>query len=262
MIPTRTPDQLAAELSAPFAPEELRWRPRNVSGSRALALPYVNAAAIIARLNAVLGLDGWKDAYWLQANGSVVCQLRIRVGDHWMSRQDVGSPSQQDATKGAYSDALKRAARKYGIGLYLTILGGQWLDYDPKTKQIVGKPQLPAWAVPKKGKHDLSQVSSDLPNGDPAPHTMPATGQELEQRLAAYDDRLSQEGVIMGGDLLAAVSHVLAEKGFGLDTRKWGPEAIRLAVDETKAFEAKVRAKQQRKDSTARRMSGKEARHA
>jgi hypothetical protein len=261
MIPTRTPDQVAAELAAPFAPDELRWRPRNVSGSRALALPYVTTSSIITRLNAVLGLDGWKDAYWLQANGSVVCQLRIRVGDHWMSRQDVGSPSQQDATKGAYSDALKRAARKYGIGLYLTILGGQWLDYDPKTKQIVGKPQLPQWAVPSK--KSKSAESADLPNGEPAKvHAMPKTGEELEARLAVFDDRLSQQGLCMSGDLLLHVSNAVAKAGHGLDVRTWNAKAIKLAVEVAMDYETGLRAKAARQQRTLNHISGKEARRA
>ena len=36
--------------------------------------------------------------------------------------------------KAAFSDALKRAAVKLGVGRYLYRLGGQWVDYDEKAK--------------------------------------------------------------------------------------------------------------------------------
>jgi hypothetical protein len=87
---------------------------------------------------------------------------------------------------------------------------------------------------------------------------MPATGEELEQRLATYDDRLAQEGVIMSGDLLMTVSAAVAKAGHGLDTRKWGEQAIKLAIAETKAFEAKARTNATRKQQTLNHITGKE----
>jgi hypothetical protein len=50
--------------------------------------------------------------------------------------------------KAAFSDSLKRAAIKLGIGRYLHKLKGQWVDYDPQTRQFKNPPQLPAWALP------------------------------------------------------------------------------------------------------------------
>jgi len=61
-----------------------------------------------------------------------MCRLRIKLGDRWISKTDVGSPSEQpdvgDRLKAAFSDALKRAAVKFGIGRYLYRLSAQWVD--------------------------------------------------------------------------------------------------------------------------------------
>jgi hypothetical protein len=234
---TRTPDQLAAELAAPFPPQQVKWR----KGARGMLLPYITAAAVIQRLNEVLGIDGWRDQYWLQANGSVVCQLRVRVGDHWISRQDVGSPSQQDATKGAYSDALKRTARKLGVGLYLVDLDRKTATENDKTSR----------------RREVSPAPTEAANGQAAKPKMPQTGEELERRLADYDGKLASLGLCMDGDLLMHVSNAVAKAGHGLDVRQWNSRAIKLAVDVAMDYEAGLRAK-----ATQRQGTGKEAKHA
>jgi hypothetical protein len=190
-------NELAALLAAPFPETELRWKPRSVSGSKALALPYLTAAAVVARLTQVLGADGWQDSYQVLASGAIICELRCRLGEAWITRQDVGVPSQQEAIKGCFSDALKRAARKFGIGLYLAQLGGQWLAYDAKTKQIVGKPQLPPWAAPARGK-TKSPESGDLPLqvGD---LLLPGTPGERGQNPGGFAvDRLATDAPLGG----------------------------------------------------------------
>jgi hypothetical protein len=144
--------QIAKRLAEPFDMAELRWKPGAVRGNRALALAYADARAVESRLDEVLGVDGWQDEYGCLANGSVVCKLRCRVGGQWIVKSDVGGPSEQedegDRTKAAFSDALKRAAVKYGVARYLYRLPAQWLDYDPQRRQFLKTPSLPPWAIP------------------------------------------------------------------------------------------------------------------
>lgn len=82
--------------------------------------------------------------------GGVRCSLTVLD----TTRQDVGTVSMADQFKGAHSDALKRAAVKFGIGMYL---------YDLKNLQggvvnngfVVEPPKLPSWALPvKRGDPD------------------------------------------------------------------------------------------------------------
>jgi hypothetical protein len=253
---------LAYRLGEPFDPSELRWKPRSVSGSRALAMPYLNVAAVITRLNDVLGIDAWEDSYQLLPSGSVVCRLRVRIGDHWVTREDVGSPSQQEAMKGCHSDALKRAARKFGVGLYLCQLGPVWAEWDPKKKLFLSKPQLPGWALPtKEGTVPAPPTppAKDANGSAAKSHTMPANGEELERRLAEYDARLAQEGLWVAGDLLRHVAVVVAKAGpppgYGGDVRTWPESAIALAVLEAKNFEREARKKEQRRRAAEERLT-------
>src|SRR5262249_40047565 len=142
---------IAALLAAPFAVNEIRWKPQTVSGNRALAICYIDARAVIDRLDEVLVIDSWADAYQVLPDGSVVCTLKAKIGDAWISKVDVGGPSEQpdegDRRKAAFSDALKRAAVKFGIGRYLYRLPRQWVDYDTKKRQFVRVPRLPPSAL-------------------------------------------------------------------------------------------------------------------
>src|SRR4051812_20086888 len=106
-----TNDNLADRLAEPFDPSEVQFKPGAVSGNRALALAYVSVRTIQDRLDAVVGVAGWKYSYQVLATGSVVCTLSLKLGDEWVSKMDVGSPSEQpdegDQMKAAFSDSLK-----------------------------------------------------------------------------------------------------------------------------------------------------------
>src|SRR3954454_24877396 len=141
-VVSRDPDVKAVTdaLSAPFEPKEIKFKPQMVKNNRALAMAYIDARLIQDRLDEVLGVENWEDAYKLLPDGSVMCRLRVKLGDRWISKTDVGSPSEQpdlgDRLKAAFSDALKRAAVKFGIGRYLDRLPAEWGDYDAAKKQI------------------------------------------------------------------------------------------------------------------------------
>lgn len=144
--------QLSLALTAPFPPDAVHWKPLSVKGNRALAAAYLDARAVMQRLDSVFGVGGWKDAYQLVAGGSVVCTLSVKVDGEWVEKTDVGSPSEQqdagDKLKSAFSDSLKRAAVRLGIGRYLYRLPRQWCEYDSQRRQFVRPPQLPPWALP------------------------------------------------------------------------------------------------------------------
>ena len=150
-------EELTEALAAPFDPREVKFKPAVVSGNRALALAYVDARVIQDRLDTVLGVSGWQDEYECLPDGSVVCRLRLRLGDEWITKMDVGGPSEQpdegDRRKAAFSDSLKRAAVKFGIGRYLYRLPSQWVDYDAQKRRFTKLPTLPPFALPKKDHH-------------------------------------------------------------------------------------------------------------
>lgn len=133
-------------LAAPFDEGLVRFKPAAFAGKRALAMPYVDVRVIEDRLDEVLGPANWQDEYECLPGGSVTCRLKLRLDGEWITKMDVGAPSEQmdegDRRKAAFSDALKRAAVKFGIGRYLYRMGGQWLDYDPHRRQFLTSPRM------------------------------------------------------------------------------------------------------------------------
>src|SRR5258707_7267909 len=103
-------EAMTRALAEPFNPSEVRFKPAVVSGNRAMALAYVDARVIQDRLDDVLGVGNWQDDYECLADGSVVCRLRLRFGQEWITKVDVGGPSEQpdggDRLQAALSDAL------------------------------------------------------------------------------------------------------------------------------------------------------------
>lgn len=139
-------------LAAPFAAQEVKFKPAVVSGGRAMAMAYIDARSVQDRLDEVLGVDGWQDSYRVLPDGSVMCRLKLKIGGVWITKSDVGGQSEQpdggDRTKAAVSDALKRAAVKFGVGRYLYRLPQQWCDYDQSKRRFVHAPTLPPDALP------------------------------------------------------------------------------------------------------------------
>lgn len=226
-----TPQEILAALAAPFDPREVKWKPAMVKNNRALAMAYIDARVVQDRLDEVLGVENWQDDYQLLPDGSVACKLRVKVGDDWISKMDVGSPSEQpdggDRLKAAFSDALKRAAVKFGVGRYLYRLVSQWVDYDPVKKQFTQTPQLPAFAVPGKAANRPTNQSA-----------LPENGEALHRRLRDYDTKLASQKLCAVGALLSHVARAGAAAGYGEDITAWSGPAIPFAVEAVKEFEA------------------------
>jgi len=263
-------DALARALAAPFGPSEVKFKPAVVSGNRAMALPYIDARVIQDRLDQVVGVMGWQDEYECLPDGSVVCKLHLRLGEEWITKMDVGGPSEQpdegDRRKAAFSDALKRAAVKFGIGRYLYRLPSQWVDYDPKKRQFVNKPTVgPPVVVPKARQEQNVATSGPMTPGPPAKNSkseasapmttsaahvenqkratgsMPTNGVELQKRLVSYDAQLARQGLSAKGALVQHIRDAGKKAGLGPDLATWTGSAINLAVEETRHFETAIR---------------------
>jgi hypothetical protein len=240
---SRSPPQvqaLAAALSEPFDPADVKFKPQSVKNNRCLAMAYIDARLIQDRLDEALGVENWQDRYDILPDGSVMCRLRVNLGGRWITKADVGSPSEQsdsgDRLKAAFSDALKRAAVKFGIGRYLYRLSAQWVDYDPAKKQIVRPPQLPAFARPATS--DRAQSAQEARSAQ----ALPATGVELLRRLKDYDAKLAARKLYARGPLVAHVTQAAIDAGYSADPAEWAADAISLAVEKAKSFEKSLSA--------------------
>jgi hypothetical protein len=234
-------------LAEPFDASDVQWKPQSISGSRALAVAYIDARAVMDRLDEVLGAHGWQDDYAPLDDGCVVCRLSLYVNDDWLTKQDVGAPSDQkdsgDRRKSAFSDALKRAAVKWGIGRYLYALPAVWCDWDAKAKAFVKVPVLPPWALPAR-------------NGPTDPRKLPTNGKELLTRLNRFEQGLVSAGRCKAGELLRHISEASAKAGLAADMSQWDAAAMQLAVDEAKRFGETHKAVLVPKDNIAPRGPG------
>ncbi len=251
-------ESLTEQLAEPFDVDEVKFKPGVVSGNRALALPYVDARVIQDRLDEVLGVMNWQDEYECLPDGSVVCSLRLRLGEEWITKMDVGGPSEQpdegDRRKAAFSDALKRAAVKFGVGRYLYRLEPQWVDFDSQKKKIVKPPKLPAAALPRRSAGKLpasEEAKTAKTKAASKDKALPANGDELQRRLYNYDGRLASQGLCRQGDLVKHIVQAGAKAGYEPDLATWSGPAIALAVEETKVFEAQCRAKKSERKEVA-----------
>jgi hypothetical protein len=208
MMISEADQELAAALAEPFKLDEVEFKPQSVKGNRALAICYIDARAVEDRLDAVFGVGGWQDSYDVLPCGGVVCRLSVKIGDGWITKADVGSPSDQpdggDRMKAAFSDAIKRAAVKFGIGRYLYRLPNEWCDYDPVKKQFIGTPRLPAWALPRKSAGKPA-APANTPPAESSEHTHDRL--TLAWNTAGTDDR--REQIVQ--EILATAEHLAVE---------------------------------------------------
>lgn len=111
-LPVNTLKDAAPHLRRPFTAAAVKWKVQTVLGENkgALIVGYIDARLVIERLNLVCP-HLWFDAYEPTPKGNMWCHLTV----DGITRSDVG----EGIGKGLVSDALKRAAVHFGIGVPL-----------------------------------------------------------------------------------------------------------------------------------------------
>jgi len=84
-----------------------------------ICVPYIDSRQVSARLNKVLGVDGWSDTLIETTGNYIICELTCYVNGKAITKTDVGTPGNVEKDKSQASDAIKRAAVKFGVGEYL-----------------------------------------------------------------------------------------------------------------------------------------------
>lgn len=111
-------------------PEQWKIQSKAKDGKSATLVAYIDARDVMKLLDEVVGPEGWKDEYIVLTTNDVKCCLSIKVGDEWIGKEDIGTQSDYEAEKGAFSDAFKRAAVKWGVGRFLYDLEMQKVALD------------------------------------------------------------------------------------------------------------------------------------
>lgn len=166
---------ILAALSAPFPPEVIRHR----VGAGGKDLTWVDARTVAARLDEVLGVNGWDFAVEPVGDTmTVVGILTVRFPDGTVARrQDFGyeTGGSGESLKEAASDALRRCASLFGVARYL--YGG-----DRPAAGRVALPPLKAMSLPQtpapSAGHDtvVLKAAMDMFGADNCPdHGQPWT---------------------------------------------------------------------------------------
>ena len=100
-----------------------------VAGKGAILLLYKDARCDMAMLDEAVGAFNWKREH---SRDNANCTISIWDEDksQWVSKEDVGTPSNTEAEKGLASDAFKRAGFNWGIGRELYTSPFIWVNAD------------------------------------------------------------------------------------------------------------------------------------
>lgn len=136
-FPCESFKEAAPHLRRPFAANAVRWR--IVTGSTLVA--YVDVRSVIERLNLVVP-HLWEtefEEYGARIDsGHVICKLTV----DGLTRSDIGKASNMEGPKGARSDALKRAAVHFGVGVSLYAMKRSYMKVGNGELQSDGTPTL------------------------------------------------------------------------------------------------------------------------
>jgi hypothetical protein len=141
-------------LRRPFTAEAVKFKVQTAWQGGGMVVAYIDARLVIERLNAVAG-EGWSARYEPAGQGLMWCHLDV----FGTVRSDIGAGQGQGsmATKATVSDALKRAAVHFGIGVSVYAMSRAVLDANTsptgnqlkaKKKTIQGKEKWTAELTP------------------------------------------------------------------------------------------------------------------
>lgn len=196
--------KLLADLSEPFPPEMERELRKGGT-----VLTYIPVSEVIARLNRCFGVTNWSTEIIKCERDTldpdfIVAHVRLSVGDRGWGVSKDGFGGQKikrtktgeivdlgDEFKGAVSDALKKAAQQFGIGLYLArsdeALSAE-IEHDRQANiQPVDPAVAKMWsqfreitgAFDASQREQLNKFWNEYSNGAPKPTIETATVQVL-----------------------------------------------------------------------------------
>ena len=141
-LPVGDSDDLAdalLHLRRPFTAEAVKFKVQTAWQGGGMVVAYIDARLVIERLNAVVG-GNWTARYEPAGTGLMWCHLNV----FGMTRSDIGAgQGAQGAmqTKATVSDALKRAAVHFGVGVSVYAMSRAVLDANtsPQGNQLKAK---------------------------------------------------------------------------------------------------------------------------
>jgi hypothetical protein len=216
-----------------FDPEEIEFSVKATSRDRkrALMVAHLTARSVMDRLDDMVReglLESWTSTFEVversvakvqtrdgekeESRYAVIARIHLELpGGKVLVKEDVG---EGDTLKGAFSDALKRAAVHLGIGRYLYRLGEMWVDL-PEGRDYPSEEEIRRLRAKlrslnrQKAREERSQAQVG-PQG---------RGQDEAERVKELQERIRK------------ADRVLTELIANLKAKGLGAEAARLVAD-------------------------------
>jgi len=234
----KTWEEAAKLFREEFAHADLEWRSMIVTkdGKKCQLAPYVASRAIMERLDSVVGPQGWSDCYretTIAGENGMLCSLTITIDGVSATKVDGAGARTTEPVKAAVSDALKRAAVKYGIGRYLYHLPSQWAHIEEngkygthirvtKAKQFLGWARIPSLG---SGETKIPGAAKGAEEAEPEKKPVKPTGSKR-------DDPETKEATIES--IRTGLSYLANNKidGFGTSKRRLASMKKHLGIDD------------------------------
>ncbi len=177
---------ILAALAAPFPPDAISWRVGSTTAdkSKGMALAYLDARDVQARLDAVMGVD-WQCEFVSMQNGTCCCRIGLKIDGEWRWRANGAGATDVEGEKGQYSDALKRAAVMWGIGAYLYNTPSPWVQLETKGRSQVIAPGQERVLAAALGK--AATIIAVPPKVEPERQERIASAHEADPHTAAAE---------------------------------------------------------------------------
>jgi hypothetical protein len=166
-----TVQEAIARLTRPLTAEEIEWKIIASKNGQTTIAPFIDARAVMARLDEAFGPFGWQVRYTPAQVGEehgVIASIAIKNPEtgEWVEKQDGSGATDLEPFKGGISGALKRAAVAWGIGRELytyprVVIEGEHRYIPSKVlERLKGLPEAVASGKP------LPEVIRLSPNGE------------------------------------------------------------------------------------------------
>ena len=183
-------NHILEELSKPFHPSHITWRPGALTGKKdkALALAYADLRAYQNRLDEVCGME-WSVSYtpW---SDRIICHVTI----NGITRSSTGEPDSdaeraEMAGTSTEAQAFKRACAMFGLGRYLYNLPSLWVEYDAPNQRFTDKAKARLQGIIAQHYQRFldNQPQGEITADEPPADEPPAEAKPAEAKPAVRD---------------------------------------------------------------------------
>lgn len=139
-------------LKRPISPKEIHWRIQSAKNQKTTVVPYLTSRCVMDRFDEQFGPLGWSNSFEKWGAKGVKCGISVILDTgQIITKYDGADETNIEATKGGFSDSMKRTAVQWGLGRDL---------YEYPRIQIEGEHKYLSRAH-EKGLADLAKRVAD-----------------------------------------------------------------------------------------------------